>query len=112
MKQLKRKNLIFDYYQSPIPHIFTYKDAEHFSSPCDIFFNFFGPFLAKLFHFLSANFSKIPFYTKRFKNDNGDLVLKRQKKIGFLQLILNFPKDIPDFIKSLDAPLDSASFNV
>ena len=76
------------------------KDAEHISLRGDIFFNFFRPFFAKIFHFFSVNFSKVPFYTKRFKNNNGDLVLKRQKKIGFLQLIPNCRKNLPIFIKS------------
>ena len=110
--QLRRKNPTCGFILHLIYLIFTPKDAKHFTPSCVIFFNFFGPFFKKLFHFLSANFSKIPFYTKRFKNDNGNLVLKRQKKIGFLQLIPNFPKDMPDFKKSQDVPLDSASFNV
>ena len=98
--QLKQKTPNFGFILHLIYQFFIPKDVEHFALPGDIFFKFFGPFFAKLFHFLSANFSKIPFYTKRSKNDNSDLVLKRQKKIGFLQLIPNFPKDIPDFIKS------------
>ena len=48
----------------------------------------------------------------RIKNDNGDLVLKRQKKIGFSQLIPNFRKDVPIFVIPKDGPLDSALFDV
>ena len=51
----------------------------------------------KLFDFLSANFSKVPFYTKKFKNNNGGLVLRRQKKIDFFDLIPCLPKDIGNF---------------
>ena len=48
----------------------------------------------KLFDFFSAKLTKVPFYTKKFENNNSDLVLRRQKKIGFSQLIANFPKDL------------------
>ena len=78
----------------------TLWDAGHFAPPNGIFLKFFGPIFEKLCHFFSANFPKFPVYTKRFKIDNGNLVLKRQKKIGFLQLTPNFPNNIPDFIKS------------
>ena len=100
MGQLERKTPNCGFILHLIYPHFTPKDADHFALSCSIFLIFFGLFFAKLLHFLSFNFSKIPFYTKRFKNDNGNLVLKRQKKIGFLQLIPNCPKDIPDFIKS------------
>ena len=65
--------------------------SGHFSI-LKYFFQFFRPFFAKLLHFFSTNFSKVPFYTKRFKNDNGDLVLKRQKKIGFFAVNSKFSK--------------------
>jgi len=73
------------------------KVAGDFPLPCGIFFKILGRLFAKLFNFLSVNFSKVPFYTKKFKNNNGSLVLRRQKKISFFDLIPYFPKDIGDF---------------
>ena len=73
------------------------KAAEDFSLPGDIFPRILGRLFAKLFDFFSAEFSKVPFYTKRFKNNNSGLVLRRQKKIGFFDLIPKFPKDILGF---------------
>ena len=81
----------------PIFPIIIKKATEDFSLLRAIFLWIFGRFVAKLFDLFSAEFSKVPFYTKRFKNNNSSLVLRRQKKIGFLELILKFPKDIPDF---------------
>ena len=73
------------------------KVAGDYPLTCDIFFRILGRFAAKLFDILSANFSKVPFYTKKFKNDNSSLDLRRQKKIDFFDLIPYFSKDIGDF---------------
>ena len=96
--QLKREKSIFCITVHPILPIIMQKGAEDFSLPCDIFLRILGWFYAKLFDFFCNEFSKVPFYTKRFKNNNSSLVLRRQKKIGFLELIPKLPKDILCFI--------------
>lgn len=79
---------------------FTPKSCRRLSCTTACFKKFFGWFLVKLVGFFYIEFSKSPFYTKKFKNNNSDLVLRRQKKIGFFVLIPNFPKDIGDFSSS------------
>ena len=95
--QLKREKLLFCFIVHRICWILKQKCEEYFSLHCDIFLRIFGRFFTKLFDFFSAEFSKVPFYTKRFKNNNSGLVLRRQKKIGFLELIPKYPKDIVCF---------------
>ena len=92
--QLNQKKSIFCLVVHQMIQILLQKVVEQFPLPSDIFFRILGRFLAKLFDFLSAEFAKVPFYTKKFKNDNGSLVLRRQKKIGFFDLILYFPKEV------------------
>ena len=75
---------------------FIQEDAESFSLSEDIFFRIFGCFFKKLFDFFVDDFSKVLVCTKRFENNNSDLVLRRQKKSGFLRLVPDFSKDILD----------------
>ena len=92
--QLNQKKSIFCLVVHQMIPILLQKVVEQFSLPSDIFFRILGRFLAKLFDFFSAEFAKVPFYTKKFKNDNGSLVLRRQKKIGFFDSIPYFPKEV------------------
>ena len=91
---------------------FIQYDAEHVALLHGIFSTIFGTLVAEIFHFFSAEPMEVPFYTKRFENNNSDLVLRRQKKIGFSQLIPNFPEDMLGFKNLQDAPFNSASFGI
>jgi len=111
-EQLNQEKSNIFFYINLIPLILIQKVVEHFPLPCGIFSRILGHFLAKLFDFLFANFSKTPFYTKKIKNDNSSLVLRRQKKIGFFALIPNFPKNIGDFSSSENRPKNPGFFDV
>ena len=76
------------------------KDAEDYSLPPGIFSKILGRFFADLFDFFYVEFAKVPFYTKKFRNNNSGLVLRRQKKTGFSLLIPHFPKDMVGFKNS------------
>ena len=93
-EQLNQKKSIFCLVIHQMMPILLQKVVEQFPLPSDIFFRILGRFLAKLFDFFSAEFAKVPFYTKKFKNDNSSLVLRRQKKIGFFGLIPYFAKEL------------------
>ena len=92
-EQLNREKSIFCLPDYRIFPIIMQTTAEDFSLPCDIFLRIFGPLFAKLLSISSAKFSKVPFYTKRFENNNSSLDLRIQKKIDFSKSIHNFPKD-------------------
>ena len=108
--QLNQKKSFFCLVVHQMIQILLQKVVEQFPLPSDIFFRILGRFLAKLFDFFSAEFAKVLFYTKKFKNDNGSLVLRRQKKIGFFRFNSLFSKRTRCRLKFIKCAVKSCIF--